>query len=71
MSEPAPAYAPATAVADPHLADLLELRTIAQGTEAEAYTWPRLARRLNEMIQQRQAALAARVGAPTDTAVIA
>jgi len=43
-------------IPDPHLADLLELKQIAQGTEAEAYTWPRLIRRLDEMIRVRQAA---------------
>lgn len=43
--------------ADPHLADLVELRAIAGGTEAEAYTWPRLMARLTQMIRQRQAAL--------------
>ncbi|MCB8988098.1 MAG: hypothetical protein H6661_10165 [Ardenticatenaceae bacterium] len=42
---------------DPHLADLVELRTIANGTEAEAYTWPRLMGRLNEMIRFRQGEL--------------
>lgn len=41
---------------DPHLADLLELKQIAHGTEAEAYTWPRLMKRLDELIQARQAA---------------
>ncbi len=64
---------------DPHLADLVELRTIAGGTEAEAYTWPRLMARLNQMILQRQAAMdqqpgdvpaAASVGAPTDLVTI-
>ena len=61
---------------DPHLADLVELRVIAGGTEAEAYTWPRLMGRLNEKIRQRQGELdwqkrrdeawaAASVGAPT------
>ena len=61
---------------DSHLADLVELRVIAGGTEAEAYTWPRLMGRLNEMIRQRQGELdwqerrdeawaAASVGAPT------
>jgi len=77
MSEPRPTYAPSTAVADPHLADLVELRTIANGTESEAYTWPRLMGRLNEMIRFRQGELdwqrqrgevmvaAVSVGAPT------
>lgn len=69
MSEPTPTYAPETAVTDPHLADLVELRTIANGTEAEAYTWPRLMARLNEMIRQRQGELDWQkrrgVGAPT------
>ena len=59
---------------DAHLADLVELRVIAGGTDAEAYTWPRLMARLNQMILQRQAAMdqqpgdvpaAASVGAPT------
>ena len=62
---------------DPHLADLVELRTIANGTESEAYTWPRLMGRLNEMIRFRQGELdwqrqrdeawvaAVSVGAPT------
>ena len=60
---------------DAHLADLVELRAIANGTETEAYTWPRLMARLNEMIRRRQtvllglaerdAAWAASVGAPT------
>lgn len=43
-----------TPTTDPHLADLLELKQIAQGTEAEAYTWPRLMKRLDELIQARQ-----------------
>lgn len=61
---------------DPHLSDLVELRTIAAGTETEAYTWPRLMARLNEMIRFRQGELdwqkqrneataVASVGAPT------
>ena len=84
MSEPAPTYDTPGLPADlrpylpndPHLSDLVELRTIAQGTESEAYTWPRLMGRLNEMIRQRQGELnwqkrrdeawaAASVGAPT------
>lgn len=71
MSEPTPTYdTPGLSAdlrpflpTDPHLADLVELRTIANGTEAEAYTWPRLMGRLNEMIRQRRASLS--VGAPT------
>jgi len=60
---------------DAHLADLVELRVIAGGTDAEAYTWPRLMARLNQMILQRQAAMdqqpaAASVGAPTDLVAI-
>lgn len=37
-----------------HLSNLLELREIARGTEAEAYSWPRLMRRLDEMIAEAQ-----------------
>jgi hypothetical protein len=63
---------------DPHLSDLVELRTIAAGDENQAYTWPLLMTRLNEMIRFRQGELdwqkqrdeawataAASVGAPT------
>ena len=61
---------------DPHLKDLVELRTIAAGTATEAYAWPKLTARLNEMIRFRQGELdwqkrrdaawaAASVGAPT------
>jgi len=39
---------------DPHLADLIELRCLAQDTPSEAYGWRR---RLDEMIRVRQAAL--------------
>lgn len=62
---------------DPHLSDLVELRAIAAGDENQAYTWPRLMARLNEMIRFRQGELdwqkqrdeataVASVGAPTD-----
>lgn len=61
MIEPNPTYLE-TAVADAHLADLLELKQIAAGDETEAYTWPRMMRRLDEMIRTRQAVY---VGAPT------
>lgn len=64
MTEPKPAYdIPVTALpypvrTDAHLSDLLELRAIAAGTETEAYVWPKLIRRLGEMIAQRAEALA-------------
>lgn len=64
MTEPKPAYdIPVTALpypvrTDAHLSDLLELRTIAAGTQTEAYAWPKLIKRLGEMIAQRAAALA-------------
>ena len=66
MTEPKPTYdIPVTvlpsavrAITDAHLSDLLELRAIAAGTQTEAYAWPKLMRRLGEMIAQRAAALA-------------
>lgn len=54
-------YIPPAIVAevdDLHLRDLLELKCIAAGTPKEAYTWPKLLRRLNEMIAERQAVIA-------------
>lgn len=66
MNEPKPTYnipvtalpSPVRAITDVHLSDLLELRAIAAGTETEAYVWPKLIRRLGEMIAQRAEALA-------------
>ena len=64
MMEPKPTYdIPVTALpypvrTDAHLSDLLELRAIAAGTDTEAYAWPKLMKRLGEMIAQRAAALA-------------
>lgn len=60
MTEPTPTYnaGSETAVTDPHLLDLLELQHIANGTETEAYAWPKLTRRLQAMVSQRQAELA-------------
>lgn len=40
--------------ADNGLADLLELNQILHGTETEAYAWPKLTKRLGEMIRLRQ-----------------
>lgn len=47
-------YTPPAVLDDAHLADLVELKAIAAGTETEAYTWPRLIHRLDEMIQARR-----------------
>lgn len=65
MSEPQPVYTPPTTAGTPtvasttdaHLQDLLELRAIAAGTSSEAYVWPKLMKRLGEMIARRTAAL--------------
>lgn len=45
-------------IIDPHLADLLELRRISQGSESEAYAWPRMMRALQTMVLRRQVTLA-------------
>ena len=68
MTEPQPVYAPSPTAAtsahlpvdDAHLRDLLELRAIAAGTQTEAYAWPKLMKRLGEMIAQRAEALTQR-----------
>lgn len=45
---------------DSHLADLLELKRVAMGTESEAYTWPKLMQALDEKIRRRRVQLALR-----------
>ena len=63
MTEPDPTYTTSPAAThtttDAHLRDLLELKAIAAGTESEAYVWPKMMKRLQEMISQRIAELTA------------
>ena len=63
MTEPDPTYTASPAATqtttDAHLQDLLELRAISAGTDSEAYVWPKLMKRLQEMISQRIAELTA------------